>query len=149
MPPNGVAVVMKKAPVLKILLADESREFRKFVRRLSEVEWDIEVVGEATNGHELLPLARQLKPDVVLADIALSGMEGLEGARRIKAEMPRTRVILLSVIDEDALRIAAAKYGADGFLLKDAPIAELFSYIRGKPLSRPISPAQGRRTTDT
>jgi two-component system, NarL family, nitrate/nitrite response regulator NarL len=137
---NGVAAVMKKAPVLKILLADESREFRKFIRRLSEVEWDIEVVGEATNGHELLPLARQLKADVVLADIALSGMEGLEGARRIKAEMPRTRVILLSVIDEDALRVAAAKYGADGFLLKDAPIAEIFSRIRGKPLARLIPP---------
>jgi DNA-binding NarL/FixJ family response regulator len=137
---NGVAAVMKKAPVLKILLADESREFRKFIRRLSEVEWDIEVVGEAANGHELLPLVRQLKPDVVLADIALSGMEGLEGARRIKAEMPRTRVILLSVVDEDALRIAAAKYGADGFLLKGAPIVEIFSRIRGKPLSKLIPP---------
>ena len=136
---NGVAAVMKKAPVLKVLLADESREFRKFIRRLSEVEWDIEVVGEAANGHELLPLARQLKPDVVLADIALSGMEGLEGARRIKVEMPHTRVILLSVVDEDALRVAAAKYGADGFLLKDAPIAEIFSRIRGKSLSRLIS----------
>lgn len=135
---NAVVAVVKKAPVLKILLADESREFRKFVRRLSEVEWDIEVVGEAANGHELLPLACQLKPDVAMADIALSGMEGLEGARRIKVEMPRTRVILLSVVDEDALRVAAAKYGADGFLLKDAPIAEIFSHIRGKSLSRLI-----------
>ncbi|HEV2489091.1 MAG TPA: response regulator transcription factor [Candidatus Acidoferrales bacterium] len=129
---SGVAAVTKKVPLLKVLLADESREFRTFIRRLSEVEWDIEVVGEATNGHELLPLVRQLRPDVVLADIALSGMEGLEGARRIKAETPATRVILLSVVDEPALRVAAAKYGADVFLPKDAPISEIFSRIRGK-----------------
>ena len=115
---------------------DESREFRKFVRRHSEVEWDIEVVGEAANGHELLPLPRQLKPADVLADIASIGMEGLEGARRMKVEIPCTGGILLSVIDEDALRVAPAQYGADGFLLKDAPIAEIFSHIRGESLSK-------------
>lgn len=137
---DGAATVVKKLPVFKVLVADESREFRKFIRRLSEGESDIEVVGEAASGHELLPLVLRFRPDVVLADIALSGMEGLEGARCIKAELPRTRVILLSVVDENALRLAAAKYGADGFLLKDAPIASIFSQIRGKPLSRLIPP---------
>ena len=124
--------------MLKIHLVDESREFRKSISWPCEVEWDIEVDGEAANGHELLPLARQLKPDVAMADIALSGMEGLEGARRIKVEIARTRVILLSVVDEDALRVAAAEYGADSFLLKAAPIAEIFSNIRGKSLSKLI-----------
>ena len=135
---NAVVAVMKTAPVLRILLADESREFRKSISWPSEVEWDIEVVGEAANGHELLPLACQLTPDVAMAGIALSGMEGLEGARRIKVEMARTRVILLPAVDEDALRVAAAEYGADSFLLKAAPIAEIFSNIRGKSLSKLI-----------
>lgn len=136
----GLAVAMKSSSNLKILLADESREFRKFIRRLSEVEWDIEVVGEVANGHELLPLVRQLKPDVVVADIALSGMEGLEGTRRIKAELPQTKVILLSVVDVYALRAAARKYGADAFLRKDAPIAEIFSHIRGRPSAQTTLP---------
>jgi len=63
-------------------------------------------------------------------------MEGLEGARRIKAELPGTKVILLSVVDENTLRIAAAKNGADAFLLKDARISEIFSNIRGKPSAK-------------
>ena len=65
--------------MLKILIADESREFRKFIRRVSEAEQDLEVTGEAISGPELLTLARHLKPDVALVDIASSGMGGLEG----------------------------------------------------------------------
>jgi two-component system response regulator DesR len=114
----------------KILIADESREFRKFLRRVSEIEKDLEVVGEATSASELLVSARQFTPDVVLVDVALSGMGGLEGARRIKSELPGTRVILLSVVDELAVRDAAAKYGADALLNKGAPISEIFALIR-------------------
>jgi DNA-binding NarL/FixJ family response regulator len=130
------AATTAKKPMLKILIADESREFRKFIRRLSEAEWDLQFVGEVTNGHELLPQVRQLKPDVVLVDIALSGMEGLEGARRIKAELHNTKVVLLSVVDELALREAAAKYGADAFLPKDTPVSEIFSRIRSLSLMK-------------
>ena len=118
--------------MLRILIADESREFRKFIRRLSESEIDLEVVGEATSGPELLTLARELKPDVALVDFALSGMGGLEGARRIKEDLPATRVILLSLVDEAAVRDAAVRYGADAFLNKDAPISEMFKQIRGQ-----------------
>lgn len=80
----------------------------------------------------MLPLVRRMKPDIVLVDIALSDMEGLESVRRIKAELPRTRVLLLSVVDEISLRVAATKYGADGFVKKGAPISQIFSLIRGK-----------------
>jgi DNA-binding NarL/FixJ family response regulator len=123
----------KERPVLTVLIADETREFRKFVRRHLETERDIDVVGEALSGADLVPLARQLQPDVVLVDIALSGMAGLEGTRRIKAEMPSTRVIFLSVLDEDALREAAARYGADDFLTKDEPISGMLAHIRRRP----------------
>jgi DNA-binding NarL/FixJ family response regulator len=120
----------KKTRVLRVLIADETREFRKFVRRHLEVEGDIDVVGEALSGTDLVPLARQLQPDVVLVDIALSGMAGLDGTRRIKAEMPSTTVIFLSVLDEGALREAAARYGADDFLTKDEPISGILAHIR-------------------
>ena len=75
---------------------------------------------------------RQLKPDVALVDVALSGMGGLEGARKIKLELPDTRVILLSLVDESAVRDAAMRYGADAFLSKSAPISEILTQIRGR-----------------
>jgi len=118
--------------MLRILIADENREFRKFVRRISEPEPDLAVIGEATSGPELLMLAQQLKPDVALVDIALSGMGGLDGAKRIKTELPETRVILLSLVDEATVRDAAMRYGADAFLNKGAPISEMFTQIRAR-----------------
>jgi DNA-binding NarL/FixJ family response regulator len=129
---NGSATKPQEVHMLKILIADESREFRKFIRRVSEAEQDLEVAGEATSGPELLTLARQFKPDVALVDVALSGMGGLEGARRIKLELPDTRVILLSLVDESAVRDAAMRYGADAFLSKGAPISEILTQIRGR-----------------
>jgi len=120
----------KRSYPLRILIADESLQFRKFMRRRFDTEADFEVVGEVFSGNDFLPLARQLKPDLILVDIALSGMAGLEGSRRIKSEMPSTTVIFLSVVEEDALREAAARYGADDFLTKDVLISELFSRIR-------------------
>lgn len=119
-----------KRHLVRVLIADESREFRKFVRRHFEAETDFEVVGEALNGSELLPLVKELKPDVVLIDFALSGMAGLEGTRRIKADMPSVGVILISVVDEEALREAAGRYGADDFLTKGISISEMFSHVR-------------------
>lgn len=127
---RAVLHAAKRPYPIRILIADESRQFRKFIRRRFDSEADFEVVGEALNGSELLPLFRQLRPDVVLVDIALSGMAGLEGARRIKSETPSTAVVFLSVVEEDALREAAARYGADDFLTKDVLISELFSRVR-------------------
>ncbi|MGB6875148.1 MAG: response regulator transcription factor [Candidatus Acidiferrales bacterium] len=130
---NGIIINRnrsEKVRVLRILIADESREFRKFIRRQFEAEADFDVIGEVLSGSDLLPQVRQLKPDVVLVDIALSGMAGLEGTRRLKAEIPSTRVIFLSIVDEEALRDAAARYGADDFLTKGLPISEMFAHIR-------------------
>lgn len=127
---DGVLSYSRKARASRILIADESRGFRKFIRRQFEANGEFEVVGEVLGGSELVPLARELRPDVVLVDIALSGMAGLEGARHIKAEIPSTKVIFFSVVDEQALRDAAGRYGADDFLSKDSPISEMFSHIR-------------------
>ena len=128
---NGAVIHgAKRSCPIRILIADESRQFRKFMRRRFDSEADFEVVGEVLGGNEFLPLSRQLKPDVILVDIALSGMAGLEGARRIKSEMPSATIIFLSVVEEGALREAAVRYGADDFLTKDVLISELFSRVR-------------------
>jgi DNA-binding NarL/FixJ family response regulator len=128
---NHVVIHGAKRPCpLRILIADESRQFRKFIRRRFDSEAGFEVVGEVLSGSDLLPLSKQLRPDVVLVDIALSGMAGLEEARRIKSEMPSTAVVFLSLVEEDALREAATRYGADDFLTKDVLISELFSRVR-------------------
>ncbi len=85
------------------------------------------MVGEAGDGEEAVRLARDLRPDVVLMDIGMPGLDGLEATRRIKADRPEARVIILTVHGEEAYRRAAGESGADAFLPKKALIALLLS----------------------
>lgn len=114
---------------MKILLADDER-FRRFVRPILEREKDLKVVGVAVDAEEVARLTRQLKPDVVLMDIDLPGVDGLTAVRHIKASLPATKIIMLSAVDGEAYRKAAANSGADAFLPKSAPISEILSVIR-------------------
>src|SRR2546422_4142811 len=84
---------------MKVLLADGSPAFRTFIRQILEVAWDVNVAGQASDAEEVVRLAQQLKPDVVLMDIDLPGLDGLEATRRIKASLPGTKVIMLSAVD--------------------------------------------------
>ncbi len=111
---------------MKVLLADKSPAFRAFMRQVLDVERDLKVVGEAADAEEVVRLTQQLKPDVVLIDIDLPGLDGLEATRRVKAWLPATKVIMLSVVDGEIYRNTAAKHGADGFLPKGAPVSESF-----------------------
>ena len=88
------------------------------------------MVGEAADGEEVVRLAQQLKPEVVLMDIDLQGTDAFEATRRIKTSLPARKVIMLSVLEGEAYRKAAAKYGADVFLLKTAEISEISSAVR-------------------
>ena len=115
---------------MKVLLADGSPAFRTFIRQILEVAWDVNVAGQASDAEEVVRLAQQLKPDVVLMDIDLPGLDGLEATRRIKASLPGTKVIMLSAVDGETYRNTAAKHGADGFLPKSAPLSEILSVIR-------------------
>jgi DNA-binding NarL/FixJ family response regulator len=117
--------------VIRVLLADDQTLVRAGFRAILEMQDDIDVVGEAGDGAEAVERARELKPDVVLMDIRMPGLDGIEAARRLLAngtEAPR--VLMLTTFDLNEYLYEAMKAGASGFLLKDAPRDQLVSAIR-------------------
>ncbi len=116
--------------VLRILLVDDHLLFRKGLIRLLDVQPDFSVVGEAQDGLEAIEEARRLHPDVVLMDINMPNLDGLEATRRIKAQMPEVKVVMLTVSDDEQDLVKAVNYGADGYLLKDLQPEELFEQLR-------------------
>jgi DNA-binding NarL/FixJ family response regulator len=114
-----------------VLLADDERLVRAGFRMILKAESDIEVVGEANNGVEAVEEASKLRPDVVLMDIRMPTLDGLQATRRILAgQDPRPRVIVLTTFDRDEYVYEALRAGASGFLLKDAPEDRLLAAIR-------------------
>ena len=99
-------------------------------RMVLEAQPDLEVVGEASDGREGLDLVRSRRPDVVLMDVRMPVLDGVEATRRLVAEGASSRVIILTTFDLDEYAFAALRAGASGFLLKDAPPADLLSAIR-------------------
>lgn len=112
-----------------ILIVDDDQGFREVVKRLLEGKPEARVVGEAEDGEEAVMLARESQPDVVLMDIAMPRLDGLEATRRIKAERPETKVIILTIHNEEVYQRAAAESGADAFLSKKTLMADLLSTI--------------------
>lgn len=116
---------------LRILLVDDHDLFRKGIARLIDSQPDFEVVGEARDGREAVEQARRLGPDVVLMDIEMPNWNGTEATRRIRSDMPRTNVVMLTVSDDDHNLFAAIRAGATGYLLKSVKPEELFRRLRG------------------
>lgn len=135
---------MLEAPVknLRILLADDHPFVREGIRSfLAEVN-DIEIVGEAATGTEALQMAEALEPDLLLLDINLPDMSGIEALRRLTKQTPGLKVMVLSVHNTREYVIQVAKAGARGYILKDAPPGELLQAIRSiQNGSRYFSPA--------
>ena len=118
------------ADKVRVLIADDHTIVRSGVRLLLQAEPDIEVVGEALNGDEAVALAESLRPDVVLMDIAMPGMDGLEATRRIKARFPDMHVLVLTMHRSDEYFFEMLKAGASGYVLKGAETIELIGAIR-------------------
>jgi DNA-binding NarL/FixJ family response regulator len=118
--------------VIKVLLVDDQALVRAGFRMILEAEEDMQVVGEATDGYGAIDSAKRLGPDVVLMDIRMPGLDGIEATRRISeatAEDP-VRVLMLTTFDLDEYVYEALRAGASGFLLKDVPAEQLIAGIR-------------------
>lgn len=128
---------------MRVLLADDHGLFRDGVRSLLEAR-GVEVVGEAGDGREAVEAAMALRPDVVLMDIAMPQMNGLEATRVIKARLPEVKIVMLTVSDEDYTVFEAIKSGAQGYLLKNLQAEEFFALLSGiergeAPISRGLA----------
>jgi DNA-binding NarL/FixJ family response regulator len=115
---------------LRVLLVDDQSLVRMGFRMVLDAEPDLTVVGEASDGREAVQLAAELRPDIVLMDVRMPGMDGLAATREIVAARPSSRVIVLTTFDLDEYAFGGLRAGASGFLLKDARPAELLAAIR-------------------
>ncbi|MDD9206235.1 response regulator transcription factor, partial [Georgenia sp. 10Sc9-8] len=115
---------------LRVLLADDQSLLRMGFRLVLEAEDDVTVVGEAADGEAAVRMVRALSPDVVLMDVRMPGVNGLEATARVAATSPGTRVLILTTFDLDEYAFAALRAGASGFLLKDTPPGDLVAAIR-------------------
>ncbi len=115
---------------IRVLLTDDHTLFRQGVRTLLSAEPDLEVVGEAGAAAESVALARQLRPDVVLMDIGMAGMSSFEATRQIRKERPETKVVFLSMYDDEDYLAESVEIGASGYILKESPAEQLVTAIR-------------------
>jgi DNA-binding NarL/FixJ family response regulator len=113
-----------------LLLADDQELMRMAFRMVIDTQPDMSILGEATNGHEAVAAAERLQPDVVLMDVRMPEMDGVEATRLIVQSESWARIIILTTFDLDEYVYAALRAGASGFLLKDTPPADLLSGIR-------------------
>lgn len=113
-----------------MLVADDHTVFRQGLRQVLELQPDIEVVGEASNGEQTVALTEQLRPDVVLIDISMPVVGGIEAARRIKQSRPETGVVMLTIHDSDDYLLEAIAAGINGYVLKDVEPEALVEAVR-------------------
>ncbi len=118
------------ADQISVLIADDHTIVRSGVRLLLEAETDIRVVGEALNGREALELAESLQPDVVLMDISMPEMDGLEATKQLKTRFPHINVLVLTMHRSDDYFFEMLKVGASGYILKGAKTSELINAVR-------------------
>ncbi len=115
---------------IRVLITDDHKVVRRGLRGFLELDPELEVVGEASNGEEALGLARRLEPDVVLMDLLMPVMDGIEATRQIRRELPEVEVVALTSVLEDASVTGAIRAGAIGYLLKTTDADELCEAIK-------------------
>ncbi len=128
--------------MIRILLADDHPVVRDGLAAMLSTQPDFEVVGEAGTGTEAVAEAARLRPDVVLMDLEMPALDGIEAIRRLRAADPTVQVVVLTAFDTDERIVGALQAGAQGYLLKGAPRAEIFTAIRtvsaGGALIQPV-----------
>jgi len=115
---------------IRILLADDHTLFRQGIKTLLAAESDMEVVGEAADAAAAADKATELKPDVVLLDIGMPGPSSFEVARQIRRNRPDTKVVFLTMYDDEDYLVESMEVGANGYILKDSPASQLASAVR-------------------
>jgi DNA-binding NarL/FixJ family response regulator len=130
-------------PKIRCLLVDDHTLFRQGVRRLLESESDFEIVGESPDAGDAVEKARELRPDVVLMDIGMPGLSSFEATRQIKKNRPETKVLYLTMYEDEDYLLQCLEVGAAGYVLKDTPAPQLVSAVRdvyrgGKYLSSQV-----------
>ena len=116
--------------VTEIVLADDHKVVRQGLRALLEAEPDFRVVGETGDGLEAVQLVERLKPDVLVLDLMMPGLSGLEVTRQVTKRLPQTRVVILSMHADQAYVLEALKNGASGYVLKESSTADLVQAVR-------------------
>lgn len=150
----GESFMQEKATPIRVVIVDDHALLREGTRQILQQDPSIQVVGEASRGDDAIKLVADLRPDVVLLDLRLPGMPGIEAARRIAVESPATRVLVVTAYDEEDYVLEALQAGAAGYLLKTAPSRELVEAVHavfaGKTVLEPsITGALARRMTRT
>ena len=129
---------------ITILIAEDQRLFRQSLRMLLDHERDLVVIGEAMDGRQAFDLAVERKPSIVLMDVDMPRLDGITATRLIRSCVPDSKVLMLSVHDDDARIVAAVQAGACGYILKDADHQEFLRIIRatfkGEPVRSPFMP---------
>jgi len=115
---------------IRIVLADDHEIFRDGFQTMLTKHTDVELIGEAENGKELIIQVEKLKPDVIITDIKMPGMDGIEATKILSERFPETGIIALSMFDEDNLVVDMLEAGAKGYLIKNAPKQEILEAIR-------------------
>jgi NarL family two-component system response regulator LiaR len=135
--------------VIRVVIADDHAVVRQGLRTFLELQGDIEVAGEADDGEAAVAAVERLSPDVVLMDLVMPGVDGIEATRRIRARRPATRVIVLTSFVDDDKVVPALRAGAAGYLLKDVGPHELVAAIRTVHAGdAPLHPAAAARLLD-
>jgi DNA-binding NarL/FixJ family response regulator len=148
MEPTELTEPLRVAP-LRVLIADDHPLFRHGIQALLSATPDMEVVGEASTGEEAMVLAATLQPDVILMDIQMPGVNGVEAARQILRASPQARILMVTMFEDDASVFTAMRAGARGYVLKDTEKTELLRAIRAVGNGEAIfSPAIATRLLD-
>jgi len=115
---------------IRVLLADDHTLFRQGIKTLISAEADMEVVAEAPNGGEALEKAKENRPDLVLMDIGMPGLSSFEATRQIKKDRPETKILFLTMYDDEDYLVEGMEVGASGYELKDSPAQQLVAAMR-------------------